>query len=256
MNHRQAGIDRRRFLAVSGAAAAAVSSGLSATAARRGIGEKYSLIPCPWTAENPRHDHQLIFPLSGDRLLLVWCEYYVKKPSRIFRSPYSAAGSGDAAPCRISARVSKDRGRTWSGKVTLQENFGVDNVKHPNLLRLPSGEILFSFTVRDIANRDLKIYLKRSRDECETWTEPVQISPTGGVYFTNADHNLLHSSGRIILPCHWVSSMAVGIITTHFASTLMTKERRGKRAVRESIFPSAAPRSRVWPSSRTARCWR
>jgi sialidase-1 len=127
----------------------------------------------------------------------------VKKPSRIFRSPYSTAGSGDAAPCRISARVSKDRGRTWSGKITLQENFGVDNVKHPNLLRLPSGEILFSFTVRDIANRDLKIYLKRSRDECETWTEPVQISPTGGVYFTNADHNLLHSSGRIILPCHW-----------------------------------------------------
>ena len=203
MSHRQAGVDRRKFLALPGAAAAAVSSGLSARAAQRGIGEKYSLIPCPWTAENPRHDHQQIFPLSDDRLLLVWCEYYVKKPSRIFRSPYSTAGSGDAAPCRISARVSKDRGRTWSGKVTLQENFGVDNVKHPNLLRLPSGEILFSFTVRDIANRDLKIYLKRSRDECETWTEPVQISPTGGVYFTNADHNLLHSSGRIILPCHW-----------------------------------------------------
>ena len=114
MNHSQAGINRRRFLAAPGAAAA-VSSVLSATAAQRGIGEKYSLIPCPWTPENPRHDHQLIFPLSGDRLLLVWCEYYVKKPSRIFRSPYSAAGSGDAAPCRISARVSKYRGRTRSG---------------------------------------------------------------------------------------------------------------------------------------------
>ena len=85
----------------------------------------------------------------------------------------------------------------------MQENFGVDNVKHPNLLRLPSGEILFSFTVRDIAKRDLKIFLKRSKDECETWSKPVQISPSGGVYFTNADHNLLHSSGRIILPCHW-----------------------------------------------------
>ena len=203
MSRKQRGVDRRAFLSVSAVAAIAVLSRLPAAAAERGIGEKYSLIPCPWTPENPRHDHQQIFSLSDDRVLLVWCEYYVKKPSRVFRSSYSTDGSGDAAPCRISARVSKDRGRTWSGKITMQENFGVDNVKHPNLLRLSSGEILFSFTVRDIAKRDLKIFLKRSKDECETWTEPVQISPTGGVYFTNADHNLLHSSGRIILPCHW-----------------------------------------------------
>ena len=203
MSRKHRGVDRRAFLSVSAAAAVAVSSRLPAAAAQQGIGEKYSLTVCPWTPENPCHDHQQIFQLSDDRLLLVWCEYYVKKPSRIFRSPYSTDGSGDAAPGRISARVSKDRGRTWSGKITMQENFGVDNVKHPNLLRLPSGEILFSFTVRDIAKRDLKIFLKRSKDECETWTKAVQISPSGGVYFTNADHNLLHSSGRIILPCHW-----------------------------------------------------
>ena len=225
MSRKQRGVDRRAFLSVSAVAAAAVSSPLPAAAAERGIGEKYSLTVCPWTAENPRHDHQQIFPLSGDRLLLVWCEYYVKKPSRIFRSSYSTDGSGDAAPCRISARVSKDRGRTWSGKITLQENFGVDNVKHPNLLRLPSGEILFSFTVRDIANRDLKIYLKRSRDECETWTKPVQISPSGGVYFTNADHSLLHSSGRIILPCHWAEFYGRG---DHYNAFCLYSDDEGK----------------------------
>ena len=144
-----ADVNRRHFLSLAGLGATAVSARRATAATKPGIGGTHSLIPCPWTAENPRHDHQLIFPLSNDRLLLVWCEYYVKKPSRIFRSPYSTDGSGDAAPCHISARVSKDRGRTWSGKITLQENFGVDNVKHPNLLRLPSGEILFSFTVRD-----------------------------------------------------------------------------------------------------------
>ena len=198
-----ADVNRRHVLALAGLGETAGAARRATAATKPGIGGTHSLIPCPWTAENPRHDHQLIFPLSNDRLLLVWCEYYVKKPSRIFRSPYSTDGSGDAAPCRISARVSKDRGRSWSEKITMQENFGVDNVKHPNLLRLPSGEILFSFTVRDIARRDLKIFLKRSKDECETWTKPVQISPFGGVYFTNADHNLMHSSGRIILPCHW-----------------------------------------------------
>ena len=75
-------------------------------------------------------------------------------------------------------------------------------MKHPNLLRLASGEILFSFTQRDIQKQDLRIYIKRSSDECETWGPIAQISPTRGVYFTNADHILQHSSGRIILPCH------------------------------------------------------
>ena len=145
--------------------------------------------------------------MRNGSLMLVWCEYYVRKPSRIFRTPYSAAGFRDDAPCRITAKISKDGGRSWSGKITLQENFGTDNVKHPNLLRLPTGEILFSFTVRDMAKRDLRIYLKRSTDECETWTTPLQISPPGGVYYTNADHNLLHSSGRVILPLHYWNSV-------------------------------------------------
>ena len=206
------GMNRRAFLSASAAAAVstrvptqieAQKAGVVAHSQDHDVSELHLDTVCKWTAENPRHDHQQIFPLSDDRLLLVWCEYYVRKPSRIHRTAYSKAGSGDATPCRISARVSRDRGRSWSGKVTLQENFGVDNVKHPNLLRLSSGEILFTFTVRDIARRDLKIFMKRSRDECETWSRPVQISPPGGVYFTNADHNLRHSSGRLILPCHW-----------------------------------------------------
>ena len=200
-------VNRRYFLSFAGLAATALPARRAAAAAKAGISEEYSLTVCPWTPENPRHDHQLIFPMRDGSLMLVWCEYYVRKPSRIFRTPYSAAGFRDDAPCRISAKISKDGGRSWSGKITLQENFGSDNVKHPNLLRLPSGEILFSFTVRDMAKRDLRIYLKRSTDECETWTTPLQISPPGGVYYTNADHNLLHRSGRVILPLHYWDSV-------------------------------------------------
>lgn len=164
--------------------------------------ENYSVNLTPWTPEYPRNDHQLIFPLSHDRLMLVYCEYYQRRPNLVFRSPYDEGGSRDDAPCQISAKISNDRGRTWSGRFTLQENRGVDNVKHPNLLRLPSGEILFSFTERNIRNQDLRVFIKRSSDECESWGPITQISPRGGVYFTNADHILRHSSGRIILPCH------------------------------------------------------
>jgi sialidase-1 len=166
------------------------------------MNELFSLNLTPWSSVHPRNDHQLIFPLSDDRLMFVWCEYYQRKPSLVFRSAYAEKGSMDDAPCQVSAKISRDRGRTWSGRFTLQENRGVDNVKHPNLLRLPSGEILFSFTERDLRNQDLRVYIKRSSDECETWGPIEQISPTGGVYFTNADHILQHSSGRIILPCH------------------------------------------------------
>ena len=134
---------------------------------------------CPWTIENPRHDHQLVFPMRDGSLLLAWCEYYVRKPSRIAPVSTRSYFLRDDSPCRISGKLSRDGGRNWSGKITLQENFGLHNVKHPNLLRLPSGEVLFTFTVHDMTKRDLRIYLKRSNDECETWTKPVRISPAG-----------------------------------------------------------------------------
>ena len=108
----------------------------------------------------------------------------------------------DDAPCQISARVSSDRGRTWSDVLTLQENHGADNVKHPNLVRLPSGRIIFTYTERNHAEQRLRLWLRISDDECETFSEPRDITPGPGWYFTNADHILRLSSGRLILPCH------------------------------------------------------
>jgi sialidase-1 len=179
-----------------------LGAGFAARAAA-GKNESYELTVCPWTAEHPRHDHAQIFPLSANRLLLVWSEYYVRQPSRILRNPYSPGGAGDEAPCQISGKISTDRGRTWSESIVLQENIGADNVKHSNLLRLPSGEILMFFTVREFKTNDSRIFFKRSSDECETWTSPQQLSPSGGFWLINADHVMRHSSGRIILPSYW-----------------------------------------------------
>jgi len=203
---------------------ALLSAAAAGTAAGQ-RGELFELTVCPWTPENPRHDHQLIFPLSGGRLLLAWCEYYVRRPSAIFRDQYSGRGSTDEAPCRISGRISKDNGRTWSGKITLQDNIAADNVKHPNLLRLPSGEILFSFTARSMSAGTLRVYLKRSRDECETWDEPVEISPPGGFWFTNADHAFRHTSGRLIQPTHWGKIYGTG---DHYEALVLYSDDDGK----------------------------
>ena len=156
---------------------------------------------CPWTPENPRHDHQLIFPLEDERLMLVWCEYYADRPSLIFRKPTTRTGqASDGMPCRISARICTDRGRSWSGRIILQENLWKQNVKHPNLVRLPSGEILFFFVGWD--SESLRnVFVKRSRDECEHWSEIVRISKPGW-YCNNNDHAVRLTTGRILLSAH------------------------------------------------------
>ena len=158
-------------------------------------------IICPWTAQNPRHDHQLIFPLSDGRLILVWSEYYADRPSRVFRDPFEKEQSTqDDFPCHLSGKISTDRGRTWSDTFLMQENLWGRNVKHPNLIRLHTGEILFTFTAWE-DNEQRNVFMKRSADECETWSDIVQLSEPGW-YCTNNDHVTRLSTGRILLPSH------------------------------------------------------
>ena len=166
-------------------------------------GETYSTTLAPVSQEHHRNDHAQIFPLLNGDLLLVWSEYYVRRPSVIHRLHYGESLSKDTAPCQITGRVSRDAGRTWSGRITIQENVGTDNVKHPNLLRLPSGEVLFFFTLWDSSSDDRSVWMRRSHDDCETWTPAKQITPPGGTYRLDAGRVFLHRSGRAILPIYW-----------------------------------------------------
>ncbi|MBI2442033.1 MAG: exo-alpha-sialidase [Lentisphaerae bacterium] len=160
--------------------------------------EIITLDVCPWSAGHPRNDAQAIFPLSGDRLLLAWSEYYATAPAQIVQ-PRGAADTGDQMPCRLSFKISTDSGRTWSETLTLQDNPGAHNVKHPNFLRLPSGEILLAYTVWFSAT-SRQIFLRRSPDEGETWAPAFQIRQPPGFNNINNDHILQMKSGRIILP--------------------------------------------------------
>ncbi len=155
---------------------------------------------CLSTLAHIRNDWSLIFPLENKRLMLVWCEYYATKPSEVLR--YELSHYSDPLPCRISAKISTDRGRSWSETFTLQDNTAVLNVKHPNLLRLASdpNKILFFYTVRYADEKEIRIFMKRSNDECETWSKPVQISSLPGVHYLMADRIFQLDSGRIILP--------------------------------------------------------
>lgn len=164
---------------------------------------RFESIPCPWTRENSRHDHQLIFPMADGNLLLVWCEYYADRPSHVTRDPTDVeSGFADEAPCRISAKMSSDKARTWGPRFTLQANRWKHNVKHPNLVRLPGGDIVFTFTAWD-SEAERNVFVRRSTDEMESWSEPEMLSAPGW-YCNNHDRAITLSTGRILLPAHGV----------------------------------------------------
>ena len=119
------------------------------------------------TEDHPRNDHQTIFPLSDGRLMMAWTEYYSTEVL-------------DSAPTHIVSKISTDKGRTWGEPSVLQENIWEENVKYPNFVRLPSNEILFFFRGWD-SNSQAAVYMKRSLDEAETWSDMVQISDPGGL---------------------------------------------------------------------------
>ena len=209
MQYSQGWPNRRDFLKGAAAAGTLAALGHGAQAAEPALSLKtegtlkpvFENMVCRWTPETPRHDHQLIFPLSDDRLMLVWSEYYANQPALITRKPTTRSGeAADNVPCRISARISTDRCRTWSDRFILQDNLWKYNVKHPNLMRLPSGEVIFSFVGWD-SNEQRNVFMKRSRDNCESWSEIVRISNPGWIC-NNHGRMLRLSTGRIVLPAH------------------------------------------------------
>jgi len=192
------GIGRRAFLSglpfVGGAAQAAILP----TADRPLLKPVHDAVVCPWSARHPRHDHQLIFPISKDRLWLLWSEYYDDTPDESARR--GSSGIGDSLPCQISKMQSADAGRTWNDREVLQPNTWKRNVKHSNLVRLSGREILFSYVGWDSAAQR-NVFLRRSLDNGETWSEQVQISEPGW-YCNNADRAIRLSTGRVLIPAH------------------------------------------------------
>lgn len=196
-------LTRRGFLGVTAALVADGHHALSFAAESYGenrplMKPQVDQVICPWSPQHPRHDHQLIFPLDDQRLMLVWSEYYstsAKPQSKIGQS-----GIGDEVSCQISSLISTDRGRTWGQRKVLQPNVWKHNVKHPNLVRLSDSEILFSYVGWDSATQR-NVFMRRSTDNGQTWQEQVQISEPGW-YCNNADRAMRLSTGRVLLPAH------------------------------------------------------
>lgn len=137
------------------------------------------------TPEFPRNSEGDLIELKDGRLLLAWTQFY--------------GGHGDAAPAHLVAQISDDGGRTWGEKYVLQENVGECNTMSLSLLRSQSGDMLLFYLVKN-SWMDLEVFMRRSQDEGQTWSDPIQVSSKDGYNVMNNARVIQLNSGRLLAP--------------------------------------------------------
>ena len=116
--------------------------------------EEFTSIIAPASEENPRNTEGDLIVLKDGSVLAAWSEVY--------------GGNRDDSAGRISAKLSKDGGKSWEKKWTLVENTGQENVMSVSFLRIASGEILLFYLEKN-SKADLDIMVRRSENEGKTW---------------------------------------------------------------------------------------
>lgn len=146
--------------------------------------------------------------------------------SLLFATTEFVGGGADHATASIVAKTSADGGRTWSAQRTLQENIGKQNVMSVTLRRLPHARSgserttlmplgddlapLGMFFLVKNSPADLKVYLRISNDEGQSFGEPIVVTSDPGYHVMNNDRVTLLSSGRLICPVSWTGDISKG----------------------------------------------
>jgi predicted neuraminidase len=160
---------------------------LAATARSQDTKEgAFATVVAPVGPDNPRNSEAAIVPLKDGTLLLGWTEFY--------------AGNGaDHGPARISGLLSRDGGRTWTGKYTLVENDGGCNVMEVNFLRLKDDRIALFYCQKNSEEKDCRVMMRSSADEGKTFTNPKQLSPDNKYTGLTNGRAIRLKTGRILL---------------------------------------------------------
>lgn len=143
------------------------------------------------TAKHPRHTEGDMVRLEDGRWLMAYTRFGAR---------------GDDARAEIVSRTSDDGGKTWTGPTVMQRNVGKQNVMSVSLLRLASGKIAFAYLVKN-SRTDCVPYLRISRDETRTWSDPVPIAPDDGYHVLNNARIVQLSTGRLIAPVALISHL-------------------------------------------------
>jgi len=138
--------------------------------------------------DNPRNSEGGFITLKDGRILFVY-------------SHFTGSSSGDFGSAYLAGRYSGDGGKTWDSESTLiVEQEGLTNVMSVSLLRLKNGDIAL-FYVKKNSNSDCIPMMRISKDEAQSWSEPVVCIPCREGYFVlNNDRVIQLKNGRIVMP--------------------------------------------------------
>lgn len=181
----------RSFLAV-----IAIAFALAAAACTPA--EPHSVLELPASEGNSRNSEGDFLILEGGRILFAYSRFLSGK-------------GADHDRCVIAARVSDDKGETWSTEDRILATNEVEpdgNVMSVSLLRLKDGRIALFYLQKiagDTEKLATRVMMKTSADEGETWSEEKDCTsgmPLGYRVVNNARVTRL-SSGRVLIPVAW-----------------------------------------------------
>lgn len=141
------------------------------------------------TPANPRSGEGDMVVLQDGRVLFAYGHF---------------TGQDDDAQACIVKRYSSDEGRTWTEpEVLIAADEAVQNVMSVSLLRLQSahahGGILLFYLRKDSPSR-CRVWLRRSDDEGETWSEATCVTPDEAYHIIVNNCAVQLAEGRVLLP--------------------------------------------------------
>jgi Neuraminidase (sialidase) len=136
---------------------------------------------------NPRNSEGDFIQLKDGRILFVYSHYY-------------GESSSDHATAFLAGRYSEDQGNTWTQEdVEILPNEGGMNVMSVSLLRLQNDDIAM-FYLRKNDTDDCIPYMRISKDEAKTWSEPTAvITDNEGYFVLNNDRVIQLEDGTLML---------------------------------------------------------
>lgn len=136
---------------------------------------------------NPRNSEGDFITLKDGRILFIY-------------SHYTGVSGDDHGNAFLAGRYSSDKGKTWTQEdIKIVDQEGEMNVMSVSLLRLKSGEIAL-FYLRKNAFTDCIPYVRISKDEAKTWSDPRPcITDKEGYFVLNNDRVIQLGNGRILL---------------------------------------------------------
>ena len=137
---------------------------------------------------NPRNSEGAFFTLKNSDILFAY-------------SKFKGKSNADYASADICLLRSTDDGRTFGEEKTIMtcESEKAVNIMSLSFLEMANGDIGLFYLVRQTYTH-MRMYLRRSADGGNTWSDRVLCMPEDGYYVVNNDRVRHLASGRILIP--------------------------------------------------------